>query len=247
MNGIHGREVQQKPLRVSMVVCGRSHRGHRGAPGSMANYAPGNNASGFGRRGATLDISQTRQCLEHAPISNPSGRDDGKRHHGSFFLDAGRKRAALSQNPPSLQDGELSGTGSRHWRVWLISEVAPRPEQVSASQAEDSREATLDISQTRQCLEHAPHYRFVLKGRRRTSPKIFFIIFDMVLLEKGHVFLLKCFGPMMRTLIRDVCLDRPTVGYTHGEGTISRLPAEIPHPDGFVNPTGGRLLDVLDE
>jgi len=76
---------------------------------------------------------------------------------------------------------------------------------------------------------------------------MFFNVFDPVLLEKSHVFLLKGFGSMMRNLMRDVFLDRPTIGYAHGEGAIPRLPREIFDADGFVNPTRGGLFDVLDE
>ena len=35
-----------------------------------------------------------------------------------------------------------------------------------------SRAATLEISQTRQCLEYAPLIKFVLAGRRKASPRM---------------------------------------------------------------------------
>ena len=76
---------------------------------------------------------------------------------------------------------------------------------------------------------------------------MFFVVFHPVPLEKGHIFLLKRFGLMMRRLLGDVFLYRFTIGYTHGEGGISRLPTEILDADGLVNPPRGRLFDVLDE
>jgi len=68
-----------------------------------------------------------------------------------------------------------------------------------------------------------------------------------MLLEKGHVFLLKRFGPMMRSLFGEVFLYRFTIGHTHRESGISWLPTEILDANGFVNPTRRGLFAVLNE
>jgi len=46
----------------------------------------------------------------------------------------------------------------------------------------------------------------VPQGCWNSSPQIFFIIFDTMLLKKRHIFFLKCFCPMVFNLIRTVFL-----------------------------------------
>ena len=83
------------------------------------------------------------------------------------------------------------------------------------------------------------------KGWWKTSPQIFFVVFHPVPLEKRRIFLLKPFRPMMLGLVRNVFLDRVAIGNAHGERTITRLPREIFHADGFMNPARRSLFDVL--
>ena len=71
--------------------------------------------------------------------------------------------------------------------------------------------------------------------------------FNPVLLKKRHIFLLKCFGPVMFNLMRNVFLDRIAIGNAHSERAVARLPREIFHADGLVNPSRRSLFDVLHE
>ena len=83
------------------------------------------------------------------------------------------------------------------------------------------------------------------KGRRKPSPQIFFIVINLVFLEKRHIFLLKSFCPMMLGLVGNVFLDCVAIGNAHGKRAITRLPRKIFYADGFVNPPRRCLFDVL--
>ena len=80
-----------------------------------------------------------------------------------------------------------------------------------------------------------------------TSPQIFFIVGNVMLFKEGHVFLLKCFCPMMLRLVHNVFFDRLAIGHAHRECAVALLPREIFHADGFVNPARRSLFNVLHE
>jgi len=122
------------------------------------------------------------------PNSNSSWRDDGNRHQTSPQIFNIRDHVRR----PYRTDKFLQAT-TRHWRVWLISDVPPgqrdnptrRPTTDGSREATMgfSREATLEISQARECLERVPpnsnsswrddgnrHYEFSISARESTVP-----------------------------------------------------------------------------
>ena len=115
-----------------------------------------------------LVAERPRILARHASVWEPvpeSSRPEGTADFGKgrTLATASRKKLQWCRFPSSLQDGFEMGACSRHWRVWLISNVASRLSSAWLAETCSGRGATSDISQTRQC--GAPE-NSVLKGRR---------------------------------------------------------------------------------
>jgi len=86
----------------------------------------------------------------------------------------------------------------------------------------------------------------VPQGRLNSSPNIFFIVFNIIFLEKRQVFLLKAFDPMMFFPVFDVRYYFRHLPCANAKSAVSFLPCEIIQRDNILMKPFGRTWIKID-